>query len=367
MKRILYIISVLLFLSISDGYAQQYTASATYGTIYIPAPWFGKIESITEGVDFSVSWPVFHEQGHRLPYRMGIKANYAYLPTGIAGDRFGLSTFARTPICEITPFIPGPSRARAGNLSGEFGTGLGFYTKPKSLTGDEKNHYIATYMNCVIDVGLVYTQPITDRGALVVGGKFIHNSNGFFAKPNMGINYWQVELGWQFDPKRASGAGRTLSFSEKYDARTGGFLAICPGFDVSRSKDAPDRKLFPAYTAQFGWRYAYQPSRSVAVAAELSYNFANNYDYWQNNEPTPLPAFIAISATHESHWGPVSMRLGLGYQIYEPYESLRLFERAGVFYNFYSSSGLHQFVGASIKANSGHADFIEWTYGIDLW
>ena len=367
MRKLLYIISVYI-LSTSNIFAQQYTVSATRGTIYLPDGWAELLGGATTGADVSVSWPVIHEQGHRLPYRMGLKANYAHIPNGIAGDRFNLSGFARTPLLSVTPFGPGPSSHQAGELSMEFGTGLGMYSKPLSYTRNFDNQYITTFLNCVIDLGLVYTQPVADKGALVLGGKFIHNSNGFFAKPNMGLNFWEAQLGWQFDSKPVTmGEGRTLSFSEKYDARTGGFVAVAPGLNVPRSSLAHNGELSPAYTVQLGWRYAYQRCRSIALSMDLAYNFSDDYDLRKAGEPTPFPMFVALAATHETHWGPVSMRLGVGYHIIESFECKRLYERAGVFYNFFTRDGRHQFAGVAIKASFARADFIEWTYGIDLW
>ena len=352
---------LVYLLSTSNIFAQQYTVSATRGTIYLPDGWADILGGTTTGVDVSVSWSAIHEQGHRLPYRMGMKVNYAHIPNGIAGDRFNFSGFARTPLLRIPSF-------NAADLSMEFGTGLGMYSKPLSFTGDLDNHYITTFLNCVIDFGLVYTQPVADKGALVLGGKFIHNSNGFFAKPNMGLNYWEAQLGWQFDSKPArAGEGRTLSFSEKYDARTGGYLAVAPGLNVPRSSSAHNGEFSPAYTVQLGWRYAYQKCRSIALSIDLAYNFSDDYDLRKAGEATPFPMFVALAATHETHWGPVSMRLGVGYHIIESFEHQRIYERAGVFYNFYTKDGRHQFAGVAIKAGLGRADFIEWTYGVDLW
>ncbi len=363
------LIVILLFTFIASGlHAQQYTASAQYGKGLMFGGAGRVLDVKTFGAGLSVSWPAVHEQGHRMPWRMGLMADFTHIPNGIAGERAGLGGFVQSPIARIIPYIPGPSMLPAGELALELCTGFGLYTKPLSYTHDEINHYISTPLNCMIDFGPVYTQPLCNGGAIVAGFKFVHNSNGFFAKPNMGMNFIQGELGWQFDPKVRKGReSRTLSFSEKYDARTSFFLMAAPGFNVPRSVNAHNGELAPAYTIQTGWRCAYQKCRAIELSLDWAYNFSDDYDYRLAGEKTPFPLFVAVAASHVTYWGPLSMRLGVGCHVIESFDCPRIYERAGVYYNFFSKSGRHQFAGIAIKASFVRADYIEWSYGIDLW
>lgn len=366
MKRLGACLVGMILLSVAlPCFGQYYTFSLTRGWNFSPNSWEKYIECPTTGADFSVSWDAVHPENGRRPYRLGLKANFAWIPQGIAGHRGGVSGFATTPLASIRPSAFGLDLP-GGNLSAEIGAGFGFYTKPWEQTHDDKNTFIATYLNCVMDFGLVYTQPIGGAGALVVGAKFVHNSNGFLAKPNQGLNYLQGELGWQI-PARAQkqGLSEPIRYGERFDARTGGFLVIAPGMTIPRNENAKNGDFFPAYTVQFGWRYAYMKCRSIALSVDFAYNFADNYEYILAGEPTPFPMFVALAATHETHWGPLSLRMGVGYHIIESFPDSRLYERVGVFYHF--PGKVHQFAGISIKANSTHADFIEWSYGIDLW
>ena len=333
------------------------TVSATGGWLCGPRSY---IQCGTAGADVAWSWPVVHSDGHREPYTYGIKLNYARIPQGIAGDRLGLSGFATTPLAALNR-ITAPV-----DVSFQLGTGLGFYTRPYERTHDDANDFIGSYVNCVIDFGPVVTIPVHE-GAIVMGAKFVHNSNGYLRKPNVGLNYLQGEVGWRLPlhgHKPGNTATDTLRFSRRYDAHTGPFVTLAPGFSVPRHDQAGNDVFFPAYTLQLGWRYAYQPCRSIGLATEFAYNFADDYGCIIHNETRPFPMFVSLAAMHETHWGPLSLRMGLGYYVWQSFPDGRIYERVGVFYNFGSQAT--QSVGIAIKANTYHADFIEWSYSFDI-
>lgn len=360
-KRIALLTTVMLLIQAIPAFAQQHTASLTSGWNYSPNSWERYIEGPTYGLDYTWEWEGVHAQNHRAPFLMGLKANMAYAPNGIAGNRYGASAFVTTPFVLVNRIL------YPGDLSLQLGGGLGIYPRPWDRTQDPLNSFIGGYLNAVIDVGLVYSQPISKAGALVFGAKFVHNSNGMLCMPNQGLNYVQGELGWRFKGKKEAESGKrsTLEVSEKDDARTGGFVMLATGFSVPRNELAGNKELYPAYTVQFGWRYAYQHCRSIALCAEMAYNFADNFEYHLTGSPTPFPMFAGVSLMHETHWGPVSFRAGAGYHLFQSFPDGKVFERVGAFYHFGENS--RQFAGVSIKANILHADFIEWSYGIDLW
>ena len=347
-----------LLVTVAGASAQSVTRSLTGGWLFGPRPY---IQCGSAGADVAVSWPVTHSEGHRVPYEYGLKANYARIPDGIAGDRFGLGGFVTTPLAHVNRLIA------PVDLSFQLGSGLGFYTRPKEITHDEANEFIGSVVNCVIDFGPVLTVPVGQQGgAIVLGGKFVHNSNGYLRKPNMGLNFLQGEVGWRFPtrPSAARHASDTLRYSSRYDAHTGAFITVAPGVTVPRHDLATNDIFYPAYTFQLGWRYAYQPCRSIALATDLAYNFADDYACHLSGEQPPLPLFVGLCAQHETHWGPLSLRLGLGYYVWQSFPDGKVYERVGVFYHF-GEQARHS-LGIAIKANTSHADFIEWSYSFDL-
>ena len=340
--------------------AQQYTFSMTGGWTIPFNSDFPDVRANTYGADWAVSWPAIHAEGHRLPCEVGLKGNAAFIPGGIAGDRLGIEGFVTTPFPIINQHI------QPCSLALQLGTGLGFYTRPKDFTGDPRNQFIGSCVNCVIDVGPVLILPTKDDHAWVLGAKFVHNSNGYIHKPNVGLNYLQGEIGWRFSPAggRHSEKADTVRFSSRYDARTAPFISIAPGFTVPRHSKAGNGVFRPAYTIQWGYRYAYQYCRSMALSIDLAYNFADDYGCELSGTEPPLPFFVAVAGTHETHWGPLSLRLGLGYYVWESFPDSRLYERVGMFWHFGKDARCA--AGLAIKANSTHADFIEWTWTYDL-
>lgn len=349
-RKAAYIIAAFLTLTPVFAGAQSVTVSLTDGwrLRHGARDSFGLIP--TSGADLTVSWPAKHSDGHRKPWEWGMKANYAHMPGGPAGDRFGLGVFATTPLWESS----------YAKLSFQSGGGLGYLTRPFPKTLDPDNIYIGSALNCVIDVGPV--MEVKDKsGSLVLGAKFVHNSNGYLRKPNTGLNYVQFEMGWRLNDRHRRD---TASFSSGSDARTAAYVMVAGGVSVPRDKRAGNSTFLPGYNVQLGIRYAYQPCRSIAAGIDFTYNFAESFPYRQDGRQEPMPLLMGYAVTHETHWGPVSLRVGLGLYPWDDSIGDGIYERVGVFYNTYGRR--HRFFGVAIKANYVHADFTEWTYGIDL-
>lgn len=335
-------IVILLLLAGCTLSAQERTISKTTGKLFAMPGWDKSIEAATLGVDLSISYPV--SQPGRKDYELGWKCNIAHIPYGPAGDRAGLSGFVTSPISD--------------NLDFQLGTGFGAYTKPWQFTHDSNNKYISTCLNCVIDFGFVYSKRISDNNEMVIGAKFIHNSNGWIAKPNMGLNYVQVEVGYRIKDKK----GRKLHFDEKYNSRTCHFVVLSAGICVPETGSATNRDVRPAYCIQTGYKYAVQDRRSIGLSLDIGYNFSDNFSYRQEGKRPPFPMDLGVCTLYESDFGPVSARIGIGYHFVQQVDYKRIYERAGVYFKLKNGD----MAGLSVKARVARADFIEWGYIINI-
>ena len=126
--------------------------------------------------------------------------NYAHIWNSVAGDRLGLAWTLNGPLI--------------GHLSWTYSVGLSMYTKPYSVTHDTNNTFIGSPLNCLIDLGFMYEQPLSERLTLTLTGKLVHSSNGYLYKPNHGLNYLQAELGLRFGPARRSYSHRPSFFGD---------------------------------------------------------------------------------------------------------------------------------------------------------
>ena len=193
---------LLLMLPKAAGGQPDWTLSTT-GCMTIPnsAEW-GYIADFGPGVDAAVQFPWMWSRQLddsstvmlRRPYNLGLRTNFTYFPNAIAGHRLSMSLFVQEALLE----------GRRGTLFFEFDYGLAYYTNPYSRSNDERNVFIGSYLNCMIQVGLNYRHLFDDQSALWVGCLFAHSSNGYLKKPNKGLNYMQLQVGYQL-PRRQPG------------------------------------------------------------------------------------------------------------------------------------------------------------------
>lgn len=322
-------------------FGQEWTVSKTDGKLFAMPGWEKSMEAKTLGVDFIMSYPVV--QKGRKDYEMGLKCNFTRVYRGVAGDRVGISGYFTSPIAE--------------NLDFQVGTGLGMYTRPWQKTHDPKNKYISTYLNCVIDFGLVYTMRLSDDNEMIVGAKFVHNSNGWIAKPNMGLNYVQTEVGYRIRNDHGK-----VNFGDSYRNSSHWFILLSGGVCVPSTGLATNRDLSPAYCIQGGYLFAYQDKRSFGLSLDWGWNYAENFRYTRTGETPPVPITVGICPLHESYFGPVGIRVGIGCYLYDSLHLKRIYERVGVYYRLPDGDE----IGLSVKARLTRADFIEWGYSISI-
>lgn len=303
--------------------------------------WDKSIETATLGVDYSVSYPVI-QKGRK--YEMGWKCNATHIPYGPAGDRLCVSGFFTSPITD--------------NFVFQLGTGFGAYTKPWQFTHDSSNKYISTCLNCVIDLGFEYTATVSDGNEMVIGAKFVHNSNGWIAKPNMGLNYVQTEVGYRIGNKKS----KKLEFDERYNASSSFFVLLSGGICVPSTGLATNKDVRPAFCIQTGYMYAYQERRSVGLSLDFGYNFAENFEYRAKGKQPPFPLGVGLCGLYESCFGPFSTRVGIGYYLLDSLDYQPFYERVGIYYRLDNGDK----VGLSVKARLARADFIEWGYLVTI-
>lgn len=340
--------------------AQQYTVGLSGGMTLPFASYLAQMRTQTMGAEWMVAWPACHDQVRRAPCKVGVKGSAAFIPAGVAGDRLNVEGFVTTPFPYVDRVI------RPCSLSFLWGFGLGLYTRPYDLTGDSRNTFIGSAVNSAIEFGPLLTLPAGPDHAWVLATTFVHNSNGYLHKPNIGLNYLQCGVGYRFSPSggRHSEHTDTVRLSHRYDARTAPFITVAPGLTVPRDGRAGNDVFRPAYTVQLGHRYAYQPCRSLGLSVDLSYNFAEDYGRELEGQALPFPLTLGTSLTHETFWGPLSLRAGLGYYLWNTYPRRHVYERLGILWHFGPEA--RWAAGIVIKAHVARADFIEWCWTYDL-
>lgn len=348
-------IFILSFLTVVALQAQQNYSITLLGSYTVPnsSEW-DYIRGFGYGVDASMWVPQrwFSSDSSyliRIPYNAGVRINYTRFPDGIAGDRFGILGFIQEPILSIP------------HLYLDMGVLAAIYTNPFRRSHDNRNVFIGSYLNCLIQVGLTYKIK-----ALTFSGKFAHSSNGYLYKPNKGLNYLQFEVGHDFRSNNAHTQNQ-LSFTPTSLKTSSLLISIAPGIVRPRLTEVADRYYY-AYTIRLGWQYNFSQVRAAGITLDVTNNGSHDSIRVAEHDPYKLPFNVALCANYETWYNHISLHLGIAYyllrnaQVYSPY-----YERIGAFYHFGDDKcKIRHFVGVSLKSHAAHIDFIEWHYGIRI-
>lgn len=344
MKRLLIIMLALLTASV--GQTQEtlhsWDVSLNAGYMMPNNSAYKDFASTTFGVDATwwcrgIDTSYWRSKKH-YPF-FGLKFSYAHIPNSIAGDRLGLTGQVRQQLFGLK------------HWEWSAGLGLSAYTKPRSITGDTNNIFIGSLVNCLIDLGITYRP--TDR--FFLSARVLHTSNGMLMWPNMGLNYFQVDMGYTFG-QRQPGSYPTNVGDSKVPKREFG-IAISPGMVMSRDRD------FDGYYFCYDLNLYYQnyvsPTFAFGGAVDLWYNTNDTKHLEREDGVYKIPLYVSAMAFAEIFWGPVSLKAGIGPNIVvSPQVTIPFYERVGAYYNFGNN-----YLGVAVNAHGGRVEFIEWTYG----
>lgn len=393
-----YLFSLIFFLLPLIAGSQPFTTISLLSGYTMPnsSEW-NYIRDVSVGGDIAVSW--YQDWGYcdssgyypliRKPYWLGMRGNFTYFPNAIAGQRVGVSGFLRQPLLQpMHVFIPKGDSVMSrikDNLCLEMDFGLALYTDPYCRTPNPDNVFIGSYVNCLIQIGLTYSRWLSDYSQLEFGAKFAHSSNGYLKKPNKGLNYIQLSLGYTLPNKFAKHAIRD-SYFDTVDPGLNGYwptryfdkwpdnsafrggefmLSYAPGIVMPRYTGSK-HKYFYAHTAQAGWLWRFNPARAVGATLDLTYNYSHTAVIAHWNEGYSLPFYIAASAVYEATWHRLTLHTALAaYITRSEHGTTPLYERVGLYYNLSKEyRQVRHYVGIALKSHMAHIDFIEWHYGI---
>ncbi|MCQ2298539.1 MAG: acyloxyacyl hydrolase [Bacteroidales bacterium] len=355
-KQILFV--ALLMLS-SLLFAQQWGLSATGGyTLPNKSEW-DYIGGPNYGVDVSVRWRTSGEETWQRLWRrpsFGLRANFAYIPDGIAGNRIGIAGFMTNPLW---------NDHGKGSLAWELDFGLSGYTLPYRVSHNEQNYFIGSYLNCLIHAGLEYKQPFRDGSAIVLAAKLVHSSNGYILKPNQGLNFLQVDMGYLLP----ASSQMVVSPQPVVDLKPGHPLYLSLSYAgglVQARYSGPAKNYYYCHTAEAAlmWRAAERVALGGGV--DYSYNYSQlELQRWWNDDYT-YPFYLCYFGSIEPYWGNMSVRISAGGYLLKSQNphvvSLPFFERVGLYYHFPKNI----FGGVSLRAYAAHIDFIEFTLGYKI-
>ena len=292
----------------------------------------------------------------RCPY-FGLKLGYEHITSKVVGERFSLGAFIEMPFAVTSHW----------DFAAFFDFGMSYLTNTYDSLANPDNMFIGSHLNALISLGLQANWHVTDRTALYTQLAFSHSSNGTLQLPNKGINIMRMELGAKIrftdGPYPVAGQQRKVVPDVVVNGprRNSIFLNLSPVYNSSRKTW---EHHFSASASigyrRMGWGNVFAYGGGVDFMYDASLEKAHEPHLPENN--------YAVSAYGllEAYWGRFSLRGAVGYYAWRGCDfALPFYERIGVYYSF--GKRVWQYVGASIKAHAAHAQFLEWTYGVELF
>ena len=263
---------------------------------------------------------------------------YTRIPNAVAGDWFGLEGVI------VNPF--------GSRWEWEWGVGFSFYTKPRGVTNDTNNIFIGSVVNCLIDLGIGYR--LSDATTLSL--RLLHTSNGMLRRPNLGLNYLQLDLGWRFGGNGSP--GNDVSYvNDAMEREKEWSVAFSGGMVMSR--DSLMEGYYPCYDVSFYFQQYVCPVFAFGGAVDLWYNGSDREPILRDESDYRLPLYLSGMGCMEVFWGPISLKVGVGLVVAASNQVVNpIYERVGAYYNFGRN-----YLGVALNAHAGRIEFIEWTYG----
>lgn len=241
--------------------------------------------------------------------------------------------------------------------------GLACYTNPYKHSHDENNIFIGSYLNCHIGVGVRYRFQIDSVWSLSSALRFVHSSNGYLLKPNKGLNYLTLELGFHYEPQRRQ---LSVSIADTTLLPATFFCSYAPSV-VQQRGDNLDASHCYAHSLLLGVLHPFSRLRSLGGEVDLMYNFTHDLDAKERGASKPFPLYVGVCVTYQRNWEPLFMRASVGTDLIRSrYQIDDIYERVSLNYRIARWGRVAPYVGVACKAYYFHIDYIEWTLGFEF-
>lgn len=255
---------------------------------------------------------------------------------------------------------------RRHNTTLRVATGPGYFTRPFDPLLNPRNRSNGSHVNGLLQI-LINRRQDLGKGLEWQGGAGItHYSNGNWRYPNWGVNMVMLHTGLTWFPWTGKKYDNPWP---KYNSDTPalrGFWALSMRMG-KRQIAIDDRRDFTLYTADLV--YHYPQSRSRLWRFGLNYFFDPVYPYtnfgtWPvRNRRFADVSELAVFAGHEYRVGRIGLTADLGFYLYRPTESKRMYYEA-VGFKVYATPRLY-FMNR-LRVHLFTADYVEWGFAYTL-
>lgn len=262
----------------------------------------------------------------------------------------------------IFPFIQFPLSNQKIKWELRFGYGLGYIEKPFNRETNFKNIAIGSKYNALININSIWTTKITKELGLSGGFSMVHFSNGSFARPNLGINIFSVNMGFSYSfGKNKEVLSQEIEPREKKWEK---LIVFNTGVKEINPVEGPK---YMVYTTTFSLKKPFSNKSSFGFSADLFYNSSleqliaeENHNKTTSNSDNIR---VGLAVFYSLDIGKVSYLIQMGGYLRSAYDG------DGIVYHRITSRYFitkHLFLNLGLKSHFAVADFIEAGIGVKL-
>lgn len=224
-----------------------------------------------------------------------------------------------------------PYRSKLVDWTGQFGIGMGYFTKRWSRVEQRKNEMIGSHINIAVSLQTELLWHITPSVDFITGLAFTHFSNAGTQKPNLGINVPSASIGVRYTLNRGLSPKEITDTTAVNHQRE--IILLGAGF-VNQFDVLMDKQLATTFSVEYGSFSSNRRSR-LHGALDIFYN-GELGDFYENEgfDYSTIDLFqVGVSGGYSRFVGKLSVYLGMGVYVYA-YElpSLSIYNRVGLRY-----------------------------------
>jgi hypothetical protein len=330
------------------------------GKIYKHTPNFKPNPNhLVSGFEISIMRQTFGSKDWHRHYNfplVGFKLNYADYGNPVLGKGISL-----LPFLQIKLFT---SKNTQGFFS--YATGLAYLTKHYDRITDSTNNVIGSAINetSQFKFGLLHT--FKNNGVLSTAIGFQHYSNAKYTTPNLGINVYSFNIGYQHFITKTPANFRTVDDKNinkkiRFEAR------VSLAQNENQIDGGPKNTYQIAYAGiQKRWCYNNRWTLGAWYQFDKGYQHLLELDE-DKSDVANFTNSAAIVLGDEFIFGKFSLTGSMGYYLYNNGGSKKLFQSIGAQYVLWQFNHAKQneiYTGLQLKTNLGQAEYFETMIGI---
>ncbi|MTI31843.1 acyloxyacyl hydrolase, partial [Xanthovirga aplysinae] len=247
--------------------------------------------------------------------------------------------------------------------------GTAFATHPYHSHSNNKNTFLATTLNFLLQVRTGITWRVFNEIMLNASISLTHASNGSLKKPNRGLNVVSADIGIWYTPIKNKPNYKNFLKGPPLERKLR--LNTVAAFGLSERGVVGGKKL-PAYMIQIYVDYLLNKKRAFHLGIDFFSSLALKEEIQEyiRNDSTIAPGTkidhkrIAAIIGHEVFFDKISLITQFGVYFYYPFKEFSEFfyERIALKYNWKKRYS----ISIALKAHGSIADAVEWGIGFRL-